>query len=349
LGVKKYLRALLASVALLLGASLAHGQLPLWPAPPPGGLAIGGITITRKRPIHHLSFYSPGFYAPGYYDPFLPYARFRSTSITIINVTQPPPLLIVPPLLPDFDDFPPPRAELRGRIPAEPAAPPDRPAERPPVPNPFRQPPDQPRAPAPQPPVQPAPKPEAPKPERPPPELPPPPQPEPNPRAEYDKQIALGKTAFANGEYGRAAHRFRLAIVAVPEEPMGQFLLAQALLALAKYQEAFEAIEVGLRQQPNWPLSRFRPLELYGDNVGDYPDHLARLEQLVRQQPDDPVLLFLYAYQLWFDGRQDEAIPLFQRAAPMLADKNAVERFLQARPPAPPQITRNVGRLPCCC
>jgi tetratricopeptide (TPR) repeat protein len=199
-------------------------------------------------------------------------------------------------------------------------------------------PPDRPRAPAPQPPAPPAAKPEAPKPERRPAELPPPPQPEPNPRAEHDKQIALGKAAFANGEYGRAAHRFRLAIAVVPEDPMGQFLLAQTLLALAKYQEAFDAIQVGMRQQPNWPASRFRPLELYGDNVADYPDHLARLEQVLQQPPDDPVLLFLYAYQLWFDGRQDEAIPLFQRAAPLLADKNAVERFLQARPPAPPLL-----------
>jgi tetratricopeptide (TPR) repeat protein len=238
------------------------------------------------------------------------------------------------------------------------APPPDRPA--PAVPNPFRQPPmppdqprnpppDRPRAPAPQPAAPPEPKPEPPKPERRPAELPPPPQPEPNPRAEHDKQIALGKAAFVNGEYGRAAHRFRVAIAAVPEEPMGQFLLVQALFALAKYQEAFDAIQVGMRQQPNWPTSRFRPLELYGDNVADYPDHLTRLEQLVQQQPDDPVLLFLYAYQLWFDGRQDEAIPLFQRAAPMLADKNAVERFLQARPPAPPLIARTVSRLPCCC
>jgi hypothetical protein len=338
--VKTYARALLASVALLLGGSLAHGQLPLWPpAPPPGGLVLGGIHLSRHKHRPHL--YLSGGYGGGYYDPFLPNPYYRSTSITIITVAPPPPPLVIltPPPFPDFGDLPPPRAEVRGRVAPE-APPPDNPA--PAVPNPFRQPmppdqprnppPDRPRAPAPQLAAPPAPKPEAPKPERRPAELPPPPQPEPNPRAEHDKQIALGKAAFANGEYGRAAHRFRLAIAAVPDEPMGQLLLAQALVALAKYQEAFDAIGVGVRQQPNWPTSRFRPLELYGDNVADYSDHLARLEQVLQQQPDDPVLLFLYAYQLWFDGRQDEAIPLFQRAAPMLADKNAVERFLQAGP-----------------
>ncbi len=87
--------------------------------------------------------------------------------------------------------------------------------------------------------------------------------------------------------------------------------------------------------QPDWPAVRFQPLELYGANVADYPDHLRRLEDTLRRFPDDPVLLFLYAYELWFDGRKDEARTLFLRARPGAADPGLIDRFLRALPPAP--------------
>jgi tetratricopeptide (TPR) repeat protein len=224
----------------------------------------------------------------------------------------------------------------------QPAPPPD--VFKPPAP-----PPDMPKAPAPRP-EEPPPKPKQeelpPRPEEPKPkppvrhvqELPLPPEPDPNPNNEAGRQIALGRAAFAAGEYGRAAHHFRLAAVTDPMTPIGHFLLAQALFALGKYEEAVATIHAGLRLQPDWPQRRFRPLELYGDNVADYPEHLARLEEAATRQPDDPVLLFLYAYQLWFDGRQDEALPVFQRAARVLPDKGDVERFLEARPPGAPLI-----------
>ena len=77
---------------------------------------------------------------------------------------------------------------------------------------------------------------------------------------------------------------------------------------------------------------------MYGDNVADYPEHLARLEEALVRTPDDPVLLFLYAYQLWFDGRQEEAVPLFERAARLAPDRTDSERFLQFRPAGVPMV-----------
>jgi Flp pilus assembly protein TadD len=74
-------------------------------------------------------------------------------------------------------------------------------------------------------------------------------------------------------------------------------------------------------------------LELYGAAVGEYAEHLERLRQTLRKHPDDPVLLFLLGYQLWFDGRKEEARPLFRRALPRAADRAAIERFLRALPP----------------
>ena len=89
------------------------------------------------------------------------------------------------------------------------------------------------------------------------------------------------------------------------------------------------------RPLPGEAAGRFRPLELYGATVADYPDHLRRLEEALARQPDDPVLLFLYAYELWFDGRKDEARPLFEKAAALMPDRSAADLFLKVGPGKP--------------
>jgi tetratricopeptide (TPR) repeat protein len=136
----------------------------------------------------------------------------------------------------------------------------------------------------------------------------------------------------ANLEYGRAALRFRQALRVRPRDAVAHFLLAQALLALGKYPEAVDAIHAGMALRPDWPTVNFQPLELYGPNVTEYPEHLGALEATLGRHPNGPVLLFLYAYQLWFDGRKEEAWPLFRRALPRAADPGAI-RPLPARPP----------------
>jgi cytochrome c-type biogenesis protein CcmH/NrfG len=114
-----------------------------------------------------------------------------------------------------------------------------------------------------------------------------------------------------------------------PNRRASRRLLAQAEFAVGKFREAVAAIHAGLRLQPDWSTVRFQPLTLYGANVADYPEHLALLEETLTRHPDDPVLLFLYAYQLWFDGRQDEAVPLFRRALLLVANPSFIRRFLQ--------------------
>jgi tetratricopeptide (TPR) repeat protein len=147
--------------------------------------------------------------------------------------------------------------------------------------------------------------------------------------------LALGRKAFAAQEYGRAAQRFRQATAAAPREALPHFLLAQALVVLGKYGEAVDAILAGMALRPDWPTARFGPRELYGPHADDYPRHLARLEQTLARHPDDPDLLFLYAYQLWFDGRKEEARLLFERALPRTADPGVINRFLRTLPAAP--------------
>ena len=167
------------------------------------------------------------------------------------------------------------------------------------------------------------------------PELPRPPLPAEDPRAENVRQLTAGKEAFKTHEFGRAAERFRLAIQAAPKEPLAHFLLAQAQFALGKYHEALEAIQGGLRLNADWPTAVFAPKELYGLQAAEFLAHLEQLRAALERHPGDAVLLFLYAYQLWFDGRKDEARPLFQKAAALMPDKSAAELFLKARPGMP--------------
>jgi hypothetical protein len=207
-----------------------------------------------------------------------------------------------------------------------------------PLPPPRPKPPEErPRAEAP-----PRPAPEAPKPKKEPPPPPPPPwrdfprlpgppAPESDAKRAAQQQIQLGREAFAEREYGRAERRFQEATVLTPDESLPLFLLAEARFGQGKYQEAVAAIEAGLRLRPDWPESGFLPRELYVAQAADYAEHWKRLADALARYPDDPYLLFVYAYHLWFDGRRDEARLLFQRARRGLPEASA--RFLP--PPLP--------------
>jgi hypothetical protein len=323
-----------AALLVLLGVVAGAPAQGLWPASP-GGFAVGFGGHGRHGHVS-LLLSGGGYYASPYF--FSPAYALPVSRVTVVQVYAPPPIV-----LGDEGVMP---LDLRPRRPPELIEAPERPAE-PPLPGAFAggfrpvRPEERARA---QQPVPPAPKPEdRPKAEppkaKPPdqgaPELPHPPLPEADPQAESARLVALGREAFAAGEHGRAAARFRQATEAAPDEPLPHFLLAQADLALGKYDEAVEAVQNGMRRRPDWPTAAFRPVELYNGHVADWPEHLRRLADARARHPDDPVLLFLEAYELWFDGRRDEARPLFQRAAARAADRSFSERFLLARPNGP--------------
>jgi len=163
---------------------------------------------------------------------------------------------------------------------------------------------------------------------------PPPPRPAPvrdeiEQRAEMQKHIRTGNDAFANGEYGVALKRYELAVGAAPLEPMGYFHLAQAQLALGKHAPAVASIQRGLRLHSKWPESGFQPRALYGDRGGEFDQHLAQLADLIAKNLNDDSLLFLLAYELWFDAQRDQAIKLFERAAALAFDTTFIDRFLK--------------------
>ena len=149
-------------------------------------------------------------------------------------------------------------------------------------------------------------------------------------RAEMLRQLRAGNEAFAEGNYALALRRYEQAVAAAPQEPLPYFHVAQAQLALDRPAEAVVAIQRGLRLHPGWPLAGFQPRALYRDRVGDYHQHLARLADAVGKNLNDDSLLFLLGYQLWFDGRRDEAVVLFQRAVTLALDRTFIDRFLKA-------------------
>jgi hypothetical protein len=320
------------TAAVLLGAALIgdlHAQLS--PSLPPptrtGTTAAAGFQGGDHRggrvrvSVFLSSSFTTGSYAHfGYFPPY-------GNGVTVISVLSPPPpptvVVVVPPTPQELD--------LLRDLNLAPREPIDRPAEPPPQgirrigPNNRRPILMQPPMP---PPPAPGPAPKAGAPAIP---LPNPERPEDNPKDEHARLVKLGMEAFAAQQYGRGAERFRRAL-AVDDRANVHFLLAQAEFALGKYFEALDAIAAGLKLDPNWPASPFRPQTLYGPDGADFTEQLQRLQTSLSRHPDDPVLLFLYAYQLWFDGRRNEALPLFQRAAAVSPDKAAIERFFQAKP-----------------
>jgi tetratricopeptide (TPR) repeat protein len=270
-----------------------------------GGVAVQGFGVAP--------LYGP-YWGPAYPPLVAPYyAPVVNQQVTVITYRPPPVVLPGPFIVDDLTIGVVPRREPE--IPLNPRPLPDR--NKPKEPDAPKKPMQPEQLPA-KPPVKP--------------DMPRIPHPEVEPRAENARLIALGKEAFADVEYGRAAQRFRQAAQVLPNDGKAHFLLAQALFALGQYQDAVDAIYEGMDVQRNWPAANFKPLELYGEHVAFYPDHLRSLEDAVLQHPNDAVVLFLYAYQLWFDGRKDEARVLFQRALPAGAEAPVIDRFLRALP-----------------
>jgi tetratricopeptide (TPR) repeat protein len=153
-------------------------------------------------------------------------------------------------------------------------------------------------------------------------------------RAEMQRLLRKGNDAFAAGNYQEALAQYQQAVAKAPLEPMPYFHLAQAHLALGRLAEAGVAIERGMRLHAHWPKAPFQPRALYRDNAGDYERHLGVLAEEVARNMNDEALLFLLGYQLWFDGRREEALVLLRRAGALAHDTTLVDRFLAAAQPA---------------
>jgi tetratricopeptide (TPR) repeat protein len=145
---------------------------------------------------------------------------------------------------------------------------------------------------------------------------------------EAKQQLDDGRDAYATGEPGSAAERFRKSIALTPDDAEGHFLLAQSLYALGRYREAVVEIIDGMKRKPDWPAMEFDVRELYGRRPAEHALDLERLRDAVERNPDEPALTFLYGYELWFNGRKKEARPFLERASKGAVDPTPIKRFL---------------------
>jgi tetratricopeptide (TPR) repeat protein len=139
----------------------------------------------------------------------------------------------------------------------------------------------------------------------------------------------LGVAAFRTGDYGVALLRFRQAVDA--DTPRALFLRGQACIAVGKYRDGVEAIQQGLKLQPNWPTSGFDPkTELYGKQNQDWKEHRRQLERTQAKNPNNADYFFLLGYLAWFDGERDTAVDYFQQARALATEPRWVDMFLKA-------------------
>jgi Flp pilus assembly protein TadD len=147
-------------------------------------------------------------------------------------------------------------------------------------------------------------------------------------RADADRLVETGRTAFADGQYGRALERFRRAAEITPNEPSAHYLVSQAHFALGKYREAVAAIAAGMALRADWSEARFHSRDLYGPKPANFDLHLADLRRAVEMFPEDATLLFLLGHQLWFDGKHGEAKPLILKARAVGKDQTPAGAFV---------------------
>lgn len=128
------------------------------------------------------------------------------------------------------------------------------------------------------------------------------------------RSIEAGKTAFSNGEFGRAVELFRNAVNQNGHDPLGYFLLAEGQFSIGKYREAVASISAGMTLKGDWSSAKFDPRKLYGKEQQLFDEHVKQLRAALVEYRDDPTLSFLLGHQLWFDGKKDEAKPYLMKA-----------------------------------
>lgn len=148
-------------------------------------------------------------------------------------------------------------------------------------------------------------------------------EPEPPFDATTERYLREGSQAFAEGEYGKAAEAFRMAVAASPNAAAPRFAFGQALVATGDYAYAARILRSAVLMEP-------AILKAPGSIVGVYRDPaefdrvLGLLRRASLERPDDPDLLFLVGYQQYVSG-DPQAKVSFDRLAerfpedPMLA------------------------------
>ncbi len=141
-------------------------------------------------------------------------------------------------------------------------------------------------------------------------------------------------------------------------------LMAQALFAQGKYDDAAGAVQIGMQWLPEneWGNVVKNYSQLYS-NVQNYTDQLRALERARNAKPDDPAMRFLLGYHYGYLGYPKQAVAEFDKALDLqpkdlgsqkLRDIFAVQAGIPARahskieqppvPNPPPPIATPTGK-----
>ena len=117
-----------------------------------------------------------------------------------------------------------------------------------------------------------------------------------------------GEAAFRARDYDGAARAWRHAIVDDPSNGELMLQLAQALFATGRYEEAAGATQQALMLLPpeNWRAAAGSSLKLYQDPE-DYRGQVAKLEEAVKNNPNNPGLRMELGFQYGYSGRPGDA------------------------------------------
>ena len=111
-----------------------------------------------------------------------------------------------------------------------------------------------------------------------------------------------GERRFRTAEYAEAFRQFQLAngLVRNNAESLLSMLHARVALSIVSYSQASHYLREALKCQPELPLAPLNIRGFYGDPT-HYVDQLFRLEQYVRNAPEDAEAQLVLAYYSWFD------------------------------------------------
>jgi hypothetical protein len=144
------------------------------------------------------------------------------------------------------------------------------------------------------------------------------------------KFIGYGDAQFAKKKYAAANERYRSAAKAAPQLGEPLFRQAFALAAVGRYDLAAAAVKRGLKLDPTWPKSGFKLDQLLGADEASKRALLDALDKAVAAKPADADRLFVLGVHLYFDGQDERATTLFERAEKIAGDKvGHIEAFLE--------------------
>ena len=129
-----------------------------------------------------------------------------------------------------------------------------------------------------------------------------------NLNADPNRFAQQGEAAFKARDYEEAARAWRHAIVDDPSNGELMLQLAQALFATGRYEEAAGATQQALMllAPENWRAAAGSSLKLYED-LQDYRGQVAKLEEAVKNNPNNPGLRLELGFQYGYSGRPGDA------------------------------------------